>query len=108
MAFNVKQQKDLQVNATTVAGATYTVLRTDDVVLSTYSTTGTVTITLPTALMAKKKTFTIKDAGGLAGTNNITIATQGSEKIDGSDIYVINSNYDSITLMSDNTNWYVI
>src|SRR5690554_3709889 len=108
MAFSIKQQKDLQVNATTVAGATYTVLMTDDIIHSTYSATGAVTITIPTALMAEKKTFTIKDAAGKAGTNNITIATQGAETIDGSATYVINSDYDSITLYSDGNNWYII
>ena len=106
MAFPIKQQKDLQVNATTVAGATYTVLRTDDIIHSTYSATGAVTITIPTALMAEKKTFTIKDAGGKAGTNNITIYS--ADNIDGSATYVINSDYDSITIYSDGNNWFII
>lgn len=108
MAFPIKQQKDLQVNVTTVAGATYTVLRTDDIIHSTYSATGAVTITIPTALMAEKKTFTIKDAAGKAGTNNITISPQGVETIDGGVTYIINSDYDSITLYSDGNNWYII
>ena len=102
MAFPLKQQKDLQVNATTVAGATYTVLRTDDIIHSTYSATGAVTITIPTSLMAEKKTFTIKDAAGKAGTNNITI--DSADNIDGAGTYVINSDYDSITLYSDGNN----
>ena len=50
----------------------------------------------------------IKDAGGLAGTNNITIATEGAEKIDGLDTLVINNNYNSVTLYSDGTNWFAI
>lgn len=106
MAFPLKQQKDLQVNATTVAGATYTVLRTDDIIHSTYSATGAVTITIPTALMAEKKTITIKDAGGNAGTNNITI--DSTDNIDGAGTYVINGNYDSVTIYSDGTSWYTI
>ena len=106
MAFPLKQQKDLQVNATTVAGATYTVLRTDDIIHSTYSATGAVTITIPTALMAEKKTITIKDAGGNAGTNNITI--DSTDNIDGVGTYVINGNYDSVTIYSNGTSWYTI
>lgn len=108
MAFPLKQQKDLQVNTTTVAGATYTVLRTDDIIHSTYSATGAVTITIPTALMAEKKTITIKDAGGNAGTNNITIATQGAETIDGSATYKIINDYDAITLYSNGSHWFII
>lgn len=108
MAFPLKQQKDLQVNATTVAGATYTVLRTDDIIHSTYSATGAVTITIPTALMAEKKTITIKDAGGNAGTNNITIATQGAETIDGGATYKIINDYDAITLYSNGVGWFII
>ena len=108
MAFSIKDQKDLQVNTTTVAGATYTVLRTDDIIHSTYSATGAVTITIPTALMAEKKTFTIKDAGGKAGTNNITIATQGAETIDGGVTYIITNDYDAITLYSNGSHWFII
>jgi len=108
MAFDIKQQKDIQVNSTTVNAATYTVLRTDDILNVTYTATGAITITIPTALMAEKKTFTIKDAGGLAGTNNINIGTEGAETIDGAASYVINSNYDAITLYSNGTSWFLI
>jgi len=108
MAFSIKDQKDLQVNVTTVAGATYTVLRTDDIIHSTYSATGAVTITIPTALMAEKKTFTIKDAGFNAGTYSITIDTEAGEKIDNEDTYVISLDGDSVTLVSNGSNWYIL
>ena len=95
-------------NVTSVTTATYSTLASDNIIHSTYSATGAVTITLPTAQLVSGRIITIKDAGGLAGTNNITIATEGAEKIDGLDTLVINNNYNSVTLYSDGTNWFAI
>ena len=95
-------------NVTRVTTATYSILASDNIIHSTYSATGAVTITLPTAQLVSGRIITIKDAGGLAGTNNITIATEGAEKIDGLDTLVISNNYNSVTLYSDGTNWFAI
>ena len=95
-------------NVTRVTTATYSILASDNIIHSTYSATGAVTITLPTAQLVSGRIITIKDAGGNAGTNNITIATEGAEKIDGLDTLVINNNYNSVTLYSDGTNWFAI
>jgi len=38
----------------------------------------------------------ISDTGGLAGTNNITITTEGAELINGQNTYVISGNHDSV------------
>jgi hypothetical protein len=103
------QTVDLRkLNIVTAPNSTYTILSTDDLIHSTYSATGTVIITIPTAQLISGRSFTIKDAGGLAGTNNITIVGEGGELIDGSANYVINSNYNSITLYSNGIEWYVI
>ena len=96
-------------NITTVNAATYDLLVTDDIVHVTYTGTGAVTsLTLPTAQTLSGRTIIIKDAGGNAGTNNITIDTEGAQTIDGSATAVISANYDSITLYSDGTNWFII
>jgi hypothetical protein len=50
--------------------------------------------------------FTIKDQSGGAGTNTITINTQGAETIDGVSSVGITEDYGSITLYSDGTNLY--
>ena len=42
-----------------------------------------VTVTLPTAQLNKSRSYSIKDESGAAATNNITVATEGSENIDG-------------------------
>ena len=60
--------------------------------------------------MVKGRTIVIKDGGGLAGTNNITIDTEGDEQIDGADTYVMNTNWESVTLAVNaaGTGWRVI
>lgn len=94
---------------TTVNAATYDLLASDDILNVTYTATGAVTsLTLPTAQCVAGRTIVIKDAGGNAGTNNITIDTEGSETIDGAATEVISSNYDSVTLYSDGSNWFTI
>ena len=51
----------------------------------------------------------IKDSVGDAATNNITIAPNGSEKIEGvAASYTINSNYASVIVVCDGTNWYFL
>ncbi len=93
----------------TVAAATHT-LRSDEGVLSvSYTATGAVDITLATAEKLTGRFVTIKDAGGSAGTNNITIAPEsGSDEIDGEKSLTINENYAAVTLYCDGTSWYVI
>ena len=95
-------------NVVTVNVATYDLTATDGIVHVTYTATGAVTsLTLPTAQVVTDRVLTIKDGGGNSGTNNITIDTQGSEKIDGADTAVINTDYSSIDLYSDGTNWFI-
>ncbi len=49
----------------------------------------------------------IKDEGGNAGTNNITINRGGSDTIDGATTTVINTNYGSVTLYGFGTTWFI-
>ena len=66
---------------------------------------GAVTVTLPSS-MPTGKVFVIKDAGSGA-TNNITIATAGSETIDGAASIAILSDYGAANLMYDGSNYLV-
>ena len=91
---------------TTVNTATYDLLASDDILNVTYTATGAVTITLPTAQCVAGRVIVIKDARGNAGTNNITV--DSTDNIDGAGTYVINSDYGSITLYSTGTTWMVI
>ena len=65
---------------------------------------GTITLTLFTALDHPGVVAIIKNIG----TGVITIATDGSETIDGAATYSLSSQYDKVTIVSDGTNWSVI
>ena len=94
---------------TTVNVATYDLLATDYILNCTYTATAAITsLTLPTAQCIAGRVICIKDAGGGAGTKNITIDTEGSEKIDGADTKTINTNYDKVWLYSDGSNWFTL
>ena len=94
---------------TTVAAATYDLVITDTLLNVTYTGTAAVTsLTLITSQAVAGRTIVIKDAGGNASANNITIDTEGGETIDGQATYVSSTDYESITLYSDGTNWFII
>lgn len=69
---------------------------------------GAVTVTLPSAEVRKGRIYTVKDESGAAASNNITVATEGSETIDGSATDVISVNYESKSYYSDGTNWFIL
>ena len=67
------------------------------------------TITLATADVKAGRIIIIKDESGGAATNNITIATQGTQLIDGDGTDTalkITVGYGVVRLYSDGTNWY--
>ena len=82
----------------------YTITATDSVILAN-ATSGAVTITLPTAASISGRQYTVKK---IDAVNNVTLATTSSQTIDGSTTQVITSQYDSITVVSDGTNWHII
>ncbi|NJO62539.1 MAG: hypothetical protein HC836_31225 [Richelia sp. RM2_1_2] len=67
-----------------------------------------VTITIRTVDTVSGRELVIKDYSGNATTNNITIATEGSELIDGSATASINANWGAISLVSDGVNWFIV
>ena len=76
----------------------------DDGVLLVDSTGGPITLTLPSPAVLPRVQYKIKDSGGVANSNNIVVAGT----IDGVLNYTLNSAYESITLITDGTSWYII
>ncbi len=66
------------------------------------------TVTLASATVAGGRVVIVKDVSGGAGTNNISVVTEGAETIDGAASVVINTNYGYRVLYSDGANWFVI
>jgi len=81
--------------------ANYTIVGTDDFVICTANT---FTVTLPTAVGRSGKVFKIKNTG----SGVITVATTSAQTIDGSTTYLLQVQYQSLTVESDGSNWQVV
>jgi len=93
-------------SVTTVDASTYSVLATDKILHVTYTATGACTIEFSGSVLTDGFKLMIKDAGGNAGTNNITLDA-GEAFIDGEATQIINANYTAINLYSDGTNLFI-
>ena len=102
------REDDSNIDIKTINEATYSLKKSDFMLLIEYTTTGEMTLTLPTSQLKKGRIIIIKDSGGKAGTNNITIKTEGGEKIDNENELIISGDNDSLTLVSDENNWFII
>ena len=91
------------VAVTTVVTTPYIVLFTD--YMLAVDVEGPATIVLPIAPVGT--VFIVKDIDGDAATNLITISGLGST-IDGSPTATIDSNYGSITLIFNGTEWNIV
>lgn len=67
-------------------------------------TSGTFTVTLPTAVGIAGKQYCVKNSG----TGAITVDGNGSETIDGMATFKLATQYESIWVISDGANWKVI
>ncbi len=81
--------------------STYTIDNEDCVV---NCTSGTFTVTLPTAVGVEGQYFVVKNSG--AGV--ITIEGDGAETIDGAPDFTLSTQYESVTVISNGANWAVI
>jgi len=94
------------LSVTTVLTSTYTILPTDTIVSCKYSNTGTLAITLPlVSAVSVGKTFHIIDADGNAYNNNITVSSTNT--INGETSVLITQDYQSISIYSDGTAWFI-
>lgn len=92
-----------EVNTITFADTPYTVTILEDVVLVN-TTGGDVTVNLPAAATAVRAVHIKK----LVAANTVTIDPDGAETIDGSSTVAFTAQYESVSLVSDGSNWHVI
>ncbi len=79
-----------------------TLVTTNDII-NVNATSGAVTITLPTAVGNVGQQFNIKKID--LSSNSVTIS--GAQTIDGQSTIVITGQNDSVTIYSDNTEWWI-
>ena len=83
----------------------YTIAAADYVVL--IDTSVARTTILPSAVTNPGRVLIIKDNVGSAATNNVTVASAAGN-VDGAASYTMNINWQSITVVSNGTNWRVV
>ena len=94
------------VNKDYVSVTSHYTLTTDNDVVFVDSSAALVNVYIPTANGVGGKEIIIKKS---VGSNNVVInPVVGTETIDGNSNFTISSNYESITLISDNSNWFII
>jgi len=101
----------LQVNGSLAFQYTSTavsITTSGDTIIGVTDTSVARTITLASADAVVGRIITIKDESGAAGTNNITIATEGSETIDGAATNAIIANFGAGRYYSNGSNWFGI
>lgn len=93
----------LAVSTTAATGSTYTVLSTDQIVLANNS--GGVAVALISAASAGDGfRLVVKNTG----TGAVTIDADGTETIDGALTAILTNQYESITIVSDGSNWFIL
>jgi len=111
----VGSQKRDHKNVTTTTGA-FTAADSDqcflymcDTSAADVATAGALTFNLPADSTMTRRYLIIKDKGGQAGTYNIDITPNGSDKMDNvaSDVVSIEQNYGSVTLYEDGGWWTI-
>lgn len=99
----------VKAKVTSVTGAVnpYVTAVGDFILAVNNGTSGAIGITIPSAVTYAKRLLIIKDIAGNMTTYAVTL-TPTAGNIDGAATLVMNTNYMSVTLFSDGTNWYII
>ena len=70
------------------------------------TTAGNIVSTLPAATLMEGIILVFKKTS--VDTNTFSVSASGAELIDGSASYTISEQYDTLTVTSDSTNWYIL
>lgn len=85
--------------------ADYT-LGADDHVLLVSAVSGDITITLPDASTVDGRQYHIKKVD--SSVNSVTLDGYSGQTIDGDITQIITAQYDSVLIVSDGSNWYIL
>jgi len=95
------------VNRSRTTDATAYTVKPGDYIIEGDTPSGAQTITIPSAFVLEKgRILVVNDYGGNANVANITVATEGSETVDGSATKKITTAKASLGLYSDGANWF--
>ncbi len=97
--------KTVRVYPTPATITTNTALGDDATFIKCDDTAGGITLTLPSAIGKDTKPLIIKK---IAGANSISVTAQVGETIEGVASVIISTIGDSITIISDGTEWWII
>ena len=89
-----------QILALTTKSANYTLTASDEII----TVTAGATITLPTAVGAIGRTYTIKRTG----SSDVIIDGDGSQTIDGTTTHTLTAQYKYVKVVSDGSNWIIV
>jgi hypothetical protein len=86
--------------------AAYTISAEEDRIVLVDASGGAVTVTLPAAANADAAFYGVKAIDVTGG--NVTVDGDGAETIDGAANVVLNVQYQSVFVISDGTQWWII
>lgn len=92
-------------NKRTITAASYTAVSNDYTILAN-AASNAITVNLPAAAGANGRIYNVKKIDSSA--NAVTLDASGTETIDGALTFVLQNQYDSVSVQSDGTNWYII
>ena len=105
---------DIQMEDNTSLGTTEDVR----IISSSYTTQGESTLIIDSGITSvtlstedvndRAHLIRVKDATGNAGSNTVTINTEGSALIDGQSSVTLNNDYESLQFQSDGSNWFIV
>lgn len=95
---------NIQQNSSVVSKSTTYTANINEMVLCDASG-GAFTVTLPTAASASGKEVTVKKTD--ASANAVTVDGNGSETIDGALTSALSSQWDSVVVVSNGSNWFI-
>jgi len=84
--------------------STYTATGTDYNLI--FTGTSATTLTLPTAASITGRMYNIKNAS--SNTSTLTVGTTSSQTIDGATTQVLSNSYQTLSVISDGSNWHIV